>query len=177
MIPWRLQFGQCDSELPGDIGGLSLGPAAIPLYGGSKGLTLDESHRQEGEAIYLANVEDRTEVGMMETGGSLGLTEEPHANLCPLSEGMDMRNLERHLSLKLRVEGKVDAAHPASAKQPDNLVAAEGLWQRRTGGGQCRVQVGLRRWGWHRGVPGTNGNFVPHFLHRPSLSRFSSMML
>ena len=40
---------------------------------GREQLALDEGHRQEGDAVHLADVEDRAEVGVLEPRGGRGL--------------------------------------------------------------------------------------------------------
>lgn len=82
-----------------------------------------ERHREERRTIDLANVMDRTEMRMLDCSHCTSFTKEAFG-------GLDfaiakLRNLQRHVTIKLCVVGEVNRAHRAFAKQPNDVVAAE----------------------------------------------------
>jgi hypothetical protein len=121
-----VQLGQGKGQFPNYVGRISQGAAPIPLDRFRQCLALDERHRKEGNALRLADVEDRAETGMVEARGGLRLPEEPNPHVGPV-EGMDMGDLQSDLAFELAIEGEVNATHPASAEKTDDLVAPEGF--------------------------------------------------
>src|SRR5206468_2856868 len=90
--PLAVRLGQGDRELAGELGGPALGPGlALDDHRGERP-PLEERHGQVGDAVDLADVVDRAEIGVAEPGGGPGLAEESVADL-GASAGDDVGNL------------------------------------------------------------------------------------
>ena len=113
-------------------------------------VALQVLHRDVGEVLVFAGIEDRHDVAVLQPPRRLGLAEKTRARLGELGaiELLAQRHrLDRHLPADLRIVAEVDGAHRATAELPVDAVAAERRSVRR----QCRGgRLGGR--GRHRGL-------------------------
>ena len=98
-------------------------PPADPVF---QGHPFEKLHRDEGMAILFANIVDRADVGMIESGGGLGLTSKSRQRLC-ISGHFVRQKLERDETVQSRVLGFIDHAHAAAAQFFQNAVMRDGL--------------------------------------------------
>ena len=89
-----------------------------------EGLSLDELHRQEVDAVRLLDREHADDAGVVEGGQRPGLALE---SVEPLGIGRHLRrqHLEGHVAQELRVGGPVDLTHPARADGRGDPVVTE----------------------------------------------------
>ncbi len=90
------------------------------------GVPLDELHRDEDLIVERPHVVDHDDVRVREPGDRLRLAQRP---LPPLGQrdavaGLDPQELDRDLSVQLRIVGGVDLPHPAAPDQAEHDVAA-----------------------------------------------------
>jgi hypothetical protein len=89
-------------------------------------LAFDMLHHDENAALLLADVVDRTDVGVAENGRRERLLEEPGARVHVLCRANELDSGE---AAEARVARTVDLTHPASSDQSRNLVRTEsGAW-------------------------------------------------
>ena len=89
-------------------------------------LALQELHGDEGLALVLVDVVDRTDVGVVEGGAGLGLAPEPlQGDL--VAEELLRQELQRDESVEAGVLGPVDDAHAPGAQLFDDAVVGDGL--------------------------------------------------
>ena len=96
---------------------------ADPVF---QGHPFEKLHRDEGMAILFANIVDGADVGMIESGGGLGLTSKSRQRLC-ISSHLVGQKLERNETVQSRVLSFVDHAHAAAAQFFENPVVRDGL--------------------------------------------------
>ena len=87
-------------------------------------LAFQESHRQECLAAILVDLVDRTDVGVMQSGGGLSLPKEPLLGLFVVQQ-MRGQELEGHIALELLVLGSIHNTHAALAELLDDAVVAD----------------------------------------------------
>ena len=84
----------------------------LAVQPGPEGLALDERHDVEEEAVRLARVEERQDVGMLEPGGEADLVQEA---LGPEHRAeLGMQHLERDPPVVAEVPGQIDRGHAAA---------------------------------------------------------------
>ena len=82
----------------------------------------DELHRDERHAIFVSDLEDRRDVGMLERGGRFRFLNEalPAIRIRGL-DGLG-KHFDGELAIELGIPRAVDLAHPAAADLLDDLV-------------------------------------------------------
>jgi hypothetical protein len=100
-------------------------------------LAIDELHGVVGGAADLADVEDRHDVGVVQTRRRPRLTQEPLQRSCPARRA-DRQHLQGHPFVQRQVYRLVDHPHPAAGDLPLQAIAAE-----RLAGGQPRAGQAL----------------------------------
>jgi len=93
---------------------------ADPVF---QGHPFEKLHGDEGMAILIADIVDGTDVGMIESGGGLGLTSKSRQRL-RIPGDFVRQELERDETVQSRVFGFVDHAHAALAELFENLEIA-----------------------------------------------------
>ena len=73
MTPWAWASASAQGQLPGQGGGLGLGHGLARGDHLGQRLAVDVGHRQEVDAVDLAHVVDRAEVGVLQRGRGAGL--------------------------------------------------------------------------------------------------------
>ena len=147
--PWQCSSSRARARVPDDLGRSSGVPGFAVLDPRGERPALDVSHRQEGDAVGLADVVDLAEIRVVEPGGGLGLAEEPLAGLGP--DGLlRVGDLQRHVALEMGIVGQIDRPHPTPAERPEHLVAADRAGQplvghRRLGRADRAVRARRRR--------------------------------
>src|ERR1700690_2395310 len=91
-----------------------------------QGYAVDMFHDDEGVAVLLPDVMGRTDVRVIQCGGSLCLALEAGHRLRILGNFF-RQELDRDKSVQARVFSLVDHAHPAAAQLFDNAVMRNGL--------------------------------------------------
>ena len=89
-----------------------------------QGLALHELHHQEGEAVLVAHVVERADVGMVQAGDGSRFTLEPLSHF----DGLRLlggKHLHRHRAIEPRVLRPIDLAHAAAPEGSDDLVRPE----------------------------------------------------
>src|SRR2546425_6954743 len=79
-----------------------------------EGFALDVRHHVVEEAVGLAGVDQRQDVGVVEASGNLDLAEEPLR--AERAGQLGVQNLDCDLAMVLPIMGKVDRGHPAAAE-------------------------------------------------------------
>ena len=92
-------------------------------------LPLDQLHDEEGLALVLADVVDRTDVGMVQGGGGAGLALEPLQALGILGILLG-QELEGHAAAEAGILGLVDDPHAAASQWLQGAVVGDGLADR-----------------------------------------------
>jgi hypothetical protein len=87
-------------------------------------LALEEGHGQVGDAVDLAGVVERADVGVLDQRRRLGLAVEAGQDLRPLVR-IELRDLEGDRPVELGVVRQVNGAHTALAEEFEEPVAAE----------------------------------------------------
>ena len=87
-------------------------------------------HDQKGAAVFLADVVDRADVGMVERRGGLGLAAEALERLTVLRQ-IFRQELQRDEAAEARVFGFVNHAHAAAAELLDDPIVGDGLIEQR----------------------------------------------
>ncbi len=98
-------------------------PLGQPL---GEALALEVLHDQEADAVLLAHVEERTDVGVAESRDRLGLALEALKALRVLGQ-VAGEHLDRDRTVEPRVLGAVHLAHPPRAERRFDLVGPEAL--------------------------------------------------
>src|SRR5258706_4747418 len=89
---------------------------------------LEQLHRDVGDALVLADVEDGDDARVVEPAGRAGLAQEALAHLAEDVLGqIGQQRLERHLALDQRVDRAVHDAHRAASELAHDPVTAERL--------------------------------------------------
>ncbi len=88
-------------------------------------LTLDEDHRQIGEAVHLTDVVDGANVGMPQGSYRPCLAIEACQDLRVVA-ALQQRDLQRHGAIELAVVGQVHRAHAALAENLEDAIASKG---------------------------------------------------
>src|SRR5205823_4547783 len=89
-------------------------------------------HGQIVDAVDLADIEDRADVGVLDAGRRSRLAVET-LQLLRIEDGIEVRDLESHAPPELDVLGQVDGPHAALAEFVEDAVASELLGQDRIG--------------------------------------------
>lgn len=97
-----------------------------------EGKAIEEFHGDEGFAVFLADVIDGADVGVIESGGGLGFALEARKSLGIAGDvvGEEFKGDE---TMKAGVFGFVDNAHAATADFIDDAVVGDGLTDKRGG--------------------------------------------
>ena len=97
---------------------------------------LQEFHRNEGVAIFVANVIDGADIRMIEGGGGLcfALQASERARVVADIFGQEF---QRDIAVEAIVFGFVDNAHTAAAETFENAVVRESLAEELVGGGHA----------------------------------------
>ncbi len=103
---------------------MSLGLLIVALDKSREGTPLDIGHRDEVPAVDLAEVVDRTDMGMPQVAGRAGLAKKALHLLARRVFG-EVGRFEGDLPLDLGVLGQVDRPHRTFAESPDNPVTSE----------------------------------------------------
>ena len=121
-------------DLAGDPYGLVHRELLLARQPDAEALALDVRHDVEDEAVGLARVEQRQNVGVLEVGGGLDLGQEPLG----AEDGgqLGTEHLERHLAVVAHVVGEIDGGHAALAHLALEAVAVG------QGGAQVRERLG-----------------------------------
>ena len=82
-------------------------------------------HRDERTVVVLADVEDRHDVGMVETAGGPGLSREALA--CRGVVEARFEELDHHQPVDRRITGQIDRTHAAVGEEPLDLIPADGI--------------------------------------------------
>ena len=82
----------------------------------AQGHSLQQLRDHEGRPLVRPHVEDRQNVGMVEDPGGARFQLEP-VNAFGVVRELGRENLDRHLAAEAAIEGAIDLAHPAGAKQ------------------------------------------------------------
>ena len=90
------------------------------------GLSLDESHGEEGLSLGLVDFKDGANVGMVERRRGLRLAQETFLGFGVLN-GFGAEKLQSNGALELRVEGFIDNPHAAFTEFFSNLVMRYGM--------------------------------------------------
>src|SRR5438045_3972108 len=118
-------------------------------------MSFDEGHGKVGAAIILADFVHRTDIRMIERGGSTSLAVEPlHLGFFI---GLKERYLQGYLAVEFRIVREKDGTHATLAEYAENTVRPEALrYAARTGGGLirwlCRKRVGWIHGTWSLGT-------------------------
>jgi hypothetical protein len=91
-----------------------------------QGHAIQKLHRDVGLLATLADVVDRADVGMVQSGGGTGFTSETFQRL-RVSGNVIRQELERNETTQFGVLGLVNDAHAATAELFDDAVARDGL--------------------------------------------------
>ena len=91
-----------------------------------QGHALEILHGDKGLAVFLANVVDGADVGMVQRGRGLGLALKAAERRGILGHFIGQK-LERYKAVQPRVFRFVNHAHPAAAQLLDNAVVRNGL--------------------------------------------------
>ncbi len=114
--------GKTRRDLSADLRDLA-GREGSRLESLAQRLTLQELHHGEGRALVEAEIMDGEDVRMGECGHRLRFAPEPIDPVGILGEG-GCDDLQSDVSLQPGVAGSVDLAHPAGAKEADDLVGS-----------------------------------------------------
>ena len=115
-----VRFGEPCGNLHGDVDRLLEGQRAIgDLF--PEALAFYILHRDERLSVLLVDLEDRTDIRMIESGGRLRLADEAFPGLLVTGE-LPGKKLERYGAAQLRILRPVDDAHPAPAELLDDPV-------------------------------------------------------
>jgi hypothetical protein len=106
----------------GEVGRRRLGQAPFFLQPGQQGSSGKQRHRQVVNAVDLAHVVDRAQVGVGEGGRDPGLAVEALERL-GVGARAEAGDLEGHLPVELGVVGQVNPAHAALPQHPKYPVA------------------------------------------------------
>jgi hypothetical protein len=114
--------GEAGANLPGDLDGLVFGQPAESLEHRRQLFTLHVLHRDEVQALGLADVVNAADVAVRY------LARDPHLAVEARERGAVERELlgqklQGHGLFELEVVGAVNLAHPAAAEQSDDAVA------------------------------------------------------
>ena len=85
---------------------------------------VEELHHDEGPAVFLANVVDGADVGMIERRGRPGLTPETLKSQRIVGQIIG-QELQRHKAAQARVFGLIDDAHTAAAEPFQDAVVRD----------------------------------------------------
>ncbi len=91
-----------------------------------QGRAIEVFHGDKRQAILLANVVNRADVGMIERRGSLGLTLEPAERL-RVTRDLIRQELQGHETVQPSVLGLIDHAHSAAAELFNDAVVRDSL--------------------------------------------------
>src|ERR1051326_1638566 len=92
----------------------------------SERLAFEEFHHDVWLTLVLANVVNRADVGVIQSGGRAGLAAEPFQCLLVL-KGLLGQKLERHAAAKSGVFTSVDHSHAATSELVENAVVSDSL--------------------------------------------------
>jgi hypothetical protein len=87
--------------------------------------TLDRFHRDVGPAVGLANLEDRTDVRMVQRRGRRSFAAE-ECTAVGIVGHVGAEHFQRHRSPQLRIVGEIDLTHPAASERAHDSEAADG---------------------------------------------------
>ena len=94
----------------------------LPVEPVAQRFALDEGHDEVDEAVGLARIVQRQDVGMMQPGGDVDLEQKP---LRPhRRRQLGTQHLHRHVAMVLQVLGEVDRGHAAGAALALEAIAA-----------------------------------------------------
>ena len=102
---------------------------------------IQEFHDEKGASIFLADVVNRADVGMIERGGGLGFASESFERLAVLGEFLGQK-LQGDKTAEARVFGFIDHAHATAAELLDDPVMGDVVKQE---GGLHKDRAMLRR--------------------------------
>ena len=84
----------------------------------------EQLHHGVGDALLVADVENREDVGMRERRDGARFTLEAPQRV-GIVRKVGRQDLDRHLAMETRVARAIDLAHPSCAQRTDDLVGAE----------------------------------------------------
>ena len=98
-----------------------------------EGLAVDQLHRDIGDAVRLAHVVDRGDVGMAQRAGRARLSQETLAQV-GMARVVGLQDLDRDRAADVRIAGAVYVGHRALAEAALDTVATKSSDRRRFGG-------------------------------------------
>ena len=114
-------IGHGDGDLEKPLERQSLGRDEVAEH-----VSVDHLHGDEGNSPFLFDRINRDNVRMIERRDRLGLSLEPPETLL-VREHFSGQELERHLSVQLRVLGEIHRAHPTLTEFPQHPVMEDAL--------------------------------------------------
>ena len=97
----------------------------LAIEEGRQRASLDVFHDDEVDAVHVADVEHRADVGVAEGREGSGFPLEAAARV-GIDQQLGPQRLQRYAALQSRVPGFVDLSHPAAAEQRHDFIGSEG---------------------------------------------------
>src|SRR5688572_19030262 len=144
----------------------------LPIESAAERFSLRQRHHVVEAAVRLTGVEQREDVGMMQVGEDLDLTEKA---LCTERRGdIGTENLDRHVAMVLEIACEIYRGHRAASELAiDGIAVAEGRSEALEGGGAHRSRSGRSILRPHapmcqRAPPATRSLFPSGFANQSS---------
>ena len=126
-------------DLRNQLGHLVEGQALAGFHHLLQRASLEELHRDVGDAVLLADVVDRDDVRMVQPAGGFRLAQKTFADFLErLGRQRRVERLDRDFALDQRIDGAIHHAHRAAPQLSSDPIASECFFCHASRGGENR---------------------------------------